>query len=429
MAPTPPGDAVMPSDAAQPGEEAVMAADQFGGDGTPLEGSNEAPQQLGTYLGLNDDLLLRFVPSDAAWVRLAPRSALAPGDRLLVLPTFRTLAVLGSDINAIIGGGTEMIVTAPGGGDVGLELPYGRVILNAGLNGNRVAITFGDQTRVVTLGPSSSLAIEVQRTLVPGTDPARDPAPMAVNWYLTSGEAEWNDGASDQSAQGPATWATVDGVDHAPQGIDKLPSWIDKEPMSNLDAGARDAIAERLQGGQAVNVSLLELTSPTGVGRRTEVRALAGRSAAYVGEFEPLVKALADPAERTRRKEQVETLRAAIARNPESIAQIHAAFELHLGESKADDLTELVLGYSEADVGTTRDEVKQGVLSKLIAWLNEDDLAYRVLASHNINEITGTNYLGGYRPEHSQRQREREMRYYWDRLEKGELMPKAPVGP
>jgi hypothetical protein len=287
-----------------------------------------------------------------------------------------------------------------------------------------VALTLGDQTRVIALGPSSSLAVEVTRTFVPGSNPVETPAPVAVSWYLTTGKAEWNDGSTDHSAEGPATWTTVDGVDQAPLAIDELPNWIDKEPITNIEAGARDAVAERLVAGDVVNTSLLELTSPTGLGRRTEVRSLAARSGAYVGEFEALVKALADPAERARRKEQVETLRAAIARNPESVEQIHAAFELQRGDAAADDLTEMLLGYSAADVGTTRDEVKQGVLVRLINWLNDDDLAYRVLASHNINDITGTTYLGGYRPEHSASQRQREMRYYWDRLEKGELTPR-----
>jgi hypothetical protein len=47
-----------------------------------------------------------------------------------------------------------------------------------------------------------------------------------------------------------------------------------------------------------------------------------------------------------------------------------------------------------------------------------------VLASYNIDEITGTKNLGGYRPEHAAAQRDREIKYYWDRLERGELMPK-----
>jgi hypothetical protein len=61
---------------------------------------------------------------------------------------------------------------------------------------------------------------------------------------------------------------------------------------------------------------------------------------------------------------------------------------------------------------------------RLVRWLENEDLTYRVLASHNINEITGTYYLGGYRPQHTAAQRQREIKYYADRFDRGELMPK-----
>jgi hypothetical protein len=425
-APAAPSDAGPGATAPEGPTAADAAADFAGGSASRADTTAAPPRQAGVYLGLNNDLLLRYSPALGQWVRLAPRSALAGGDRLLVLPNFVTLAGIGADVNAILGGGSEVIVAAPAAGtaDSGLEIVYGRVVLNSGLNGNRIAVTVGDQTRVFKLAPSSTLAVEVARSFVRGSDPATEPAPMTVTWYLRSGKAEWNDGSSDLTAEGAATWATLDGVDQPPQALKDLPAWIDGDPISNVEAGARDAIAASLPPGEPVNLALLELTSPAGLGRRTEVRSLAARSGAYVGEFEPLVKALSDPAERARRKEQVETLRAAIARSPDAVEKIHDAIELQLGQQSADDLTEMLLGYSAADVGTTKDEVKQGVLVRLIDWLNNEQLAYRVLASYNLNEITGTSYLGGYRPEHAQRQREREMRFYWDRLEKGELMPR-----
>ncbi len=94
------------------------------------------------------------------------------------------------------------------------------------------------------------------------------------------------------------------------------------------------------------------------------------------------------------------------------------------GEDEADELMEMLLGFNSQSVGATQAEVKNGALVRLLRWLRDDDLTYRVLAAHNVNEITGTTGLGGYRPEHTADQRRREMKYYWDRWEKGELMPK-----
>jgi hypothetical protein len=406
---------------------ATAPADAPPTDAAADQTSAAQPKQLGAYLGLNNDLLLRFEPSVNAWVRLPPRSTFAAGDRLLVLPAFRTLAVLGADVNAFLGGGTELTVGGSvGAEDVRVELLYGRVILNSGVNGNQIALYAGDQIRQIKLGPSSSLAVEARRIFVPGSNPDQDVPPLEINWYLTSGSADWGDStdaAAAHSAEGPAFWTTIDGVDVAPQAIDELPEWIDKEPISNIEADARDAIAEKLKAGQPVNVALLELTGTTGLGRRIEVRALAARSGAYVGEFEPVVKALADPNERAKRKEQVETLRNAIARNPEAAKQIYDAFALQRGEEAAADLMEMLIGFNPAMLGTTREEVQNGSMVRLIQWLNDEDLTYRVLASHNLNEITATSYLGGYRPEHAAQARTREIRYYTDRFGKGELMP------
>ncbi len=393
--------------------------------------ADDAPRQLATYLGVTNDMLLEFDESIGAWVRMRPRSTFTGGARLMAPPAFRTLMVVGADINAFIGGGTE-VTLLPGdefGAEVALAIPYGHVIINAGTSGNRIALVMGDATRVVDLAKSSSLAIDVRRTFIPGSDPEQQPSPIEIAWYLTSGSASWTgppgEDVADEStiAQAPATWVTVGGQATAPQAVDAIPEWVNKEPMTSTEASARDDIAETFVAGQPIGIPLLELASGTGLGRRTEVRALAARTAAYVGEFEPLVKALADPRERAKRKQQVAALRAAVARDPAAVLQIRDAFVLQRGQRAADDLIEMLLGYNPEMVGTTRDDVQDGALLRLIGWLNNDDLTYRVLAAHNVNEITGTIGLGGYRPEHAADARGRELRFYRDRLESGELMP------
>ncbi len=433
---SPPVDPVAtPPVAADPG--AIAAADPAAaaapegaeGEAADAEVADDQPRQLGAYLG-NEDLLLRFDPATSAWLRLPPRSALAAGDRLLVLPAFRTHVVLGQDVNAFIGGGTEITLTtaaeaaSDAAADFGLAIPFGRVILNSGASGNRIALVLGDETRVIALGPSSSIAINVERRFVPGRDPQQEPYPLEVSYFLTTGSAEWGDGGEGQSAEGEASWTTIDGADSAPQSIAELPPWINSESLTGLDESARDVVEEALAAGQPATIPLLELTDPARRGKRIEVRGLAGKSAAYIGEFEPLVNSLSDMNERPRWKERVETLRAAVARDPESLERIFDALSVQLGEKAAGDLTEMLLGFDSEDVGTTKEEVQDGALVRLINWLDDEDLSYRVLASYNINEITGTTSLGGYRPEHVASKRKGEIRFYWDRLEKGDLTPR-----
>ena len=375
---------------------------------------------IGAYLG-NNDLLLRFDPKGNVWTRIAPRTSITAGETFMSLPTFRTHVVL-ADANVYLSGGAEVEVLPPGAGagtdsaEFGLRVPYGQVVLNSGLNGNRIELSLADEKRLVQLGASSSLAIEVRRVFVPGPATNRPPAPVEASWYLTSGSIEWN----DEKVEAPATWTTVNGVDSAPMGIDDLPAWVDREQITGSERSARDAVAEALVAGEPVNIKLLELSDKTARGRRTEDRALAARSGAYVGLYDALVSALSDTNQRASWRAQIDELRQAIARDPSAAEGIKEAFALERGQDAADDLMEMVYGFDAEAVGQTPEEVKNGALVRIIRWMDDDDLTYRVLASYN---------FGNYRPEQNESQRDRALRHHWERLEKGELGLNEPKKP
>ena len=444
-APTPPlanGETTLTPGEAAPAAAAtdpVLVADASSamkpeGDSVPAVGSDPFPPEasaseakpadvkpIGAYLG-NNDVLLRFDPQANVWARVAPRTPITAGETLMSLPTFRTHVVL-ADANVYLSGGAEVEVRAPGAGagtdaaEFGLRIPYGQVILNSGLNGNKIDLSLADQDRLAQLGPSSSLAVEVRRIFVPGPATNRQPAPVEASWYLTSGSIEWN----GEKVEAPATWTTVDGVDSAPAGIANLPNWVDRELISSTERSARDAVAEAIVAGEPVNIKLLELSDKNARGRRTEDRALAARSGAYVGLYDALVASLNDVTQRGTWRAQIDELRQAIARDPSAAEGIKEAFALERGQEAADDLMEMVFGFDAAAVGTTPDEVKNGALVRIIRWMDDDDLTYRVLASYNWDEITGTRLFGNYRPEQNDAQRKRALRHHWERLEKGEL--------
>jgi hypothetical protein len=416
---------VTPAPPTPPGTETPVAE-----AGASESAGAAKPKPVGAYLG-NGDLLLQFDPSAAVWKRLPPRTAIVGGEQLLALPAFRTHVVL-ADVNAYLNDGAEIDVIPPAKlagepkPEFGLRVPYGQVILNSGLNGNRVELSLVDEDRVVQLGPSSSLAIDVDRVFEPGGTATRGPAPAVVTWFLSSGTVSWGDG---KTAEGPATWTTVRGQDTAPAAIDKLPEWVDRETITENERRARDRLAEAIVPGQPADTPLLEMSDPSGRGRRTEDRTLAAYAGAYVGRYDALVRMLADVTQRPYWNAQIEALRQAIARDPSAVEGIRRAFALERGEQAANDLMEMLLGFDSAAVGTTRDTVKAGALLRLLRWMDDDDLTKRVLASYNVNEITGTKDLGGYRPEHTAQQRKRELRFYWNRLESGELMPKQSQPP
>lgn len=390
----------------------------------------EGPIQLGNYLGGSGDVLLRHDQANNKWIRLPPRTAISSGDRLLVLPKFRTHVSL-ADANLYLSGGTQLVPSEPeAGGDdapLALKIVYGRLLLNAGLNGSRQVLQIGDQSRETQLGGSASLAVEVRRVFVPGSNLEEETAPIEASWYLTSGTIQWpGPGGAEQTISAPAMWRTVDGVDELSQPIDKLPAWIDRVEITDLERRARTNLAEELTPGEAVGLTLLELNDPRGRGRQREVRTLAAESSLYVGEFEPFVKSLSDTDQSRYWESHIDNLRAALALSPAVASRVREAFVNLRGQQAADDLMEMVQGYNPQEVGQTREERQRGALVKLLGWLDSDSLDYRVLAIYNLNQITGTSYLAGYRPDADSTQRRRALRKLWDRFESNELLPAAP---
>ena len=309
--------------------------------------------------------------------------------------------------------------------DAALQLNYGQLLLSAGLDGNRVLLNIGEVTRDLRLDASADLAVEVRRKFVPGAA-LSEVGPLEVAWYLTTGSMTLISEEGEQSIDAPAAWRTEEDVDSQPGPFEELPTWVEPPRLSPIERGAMRAVGDALDVGKPVAIRLLELSDKRGLGRRFEVRSLAAKSGAYVGVFEPFVRALNDPDLKAVWGQQIETMRDALARNPLSADQLSADLDALRGEVAAADLLEMLLGYDQAAVGTTLAEQKEGILPTLIRRLDSDYLDYRVLAAHNLNQITGKSY--NYRPQHSARQRQRALRIFWDRLDKGELMPRE-AGP
>ena len=89
------------------------------------------------------------------------------------------------------------------------------------------------------------------------------------------------------------------------------------------------------------------------------------------------------------------------------------------GGDAATDLFEMFCGYRVEEIGRTPEEIKTGVLEKLIGWLENDNLDYRVLASHNLNQITGKNLLPN--PAANPSDRTQGVRRWRQRLRQGDL--------
>lgn len=393
-----------------------------------------ASRNLGTYMG-GKTVLLRFDDKAGAWFRVEPRAAITPGERLLALPEFRPKIVLATGVNLDVAGGTEVIVgTANANADPAakdsvvpidttptLELVYGRIVLiNPTNNEQQVHLKLGPYTGTAKIAPNKTVAAEVDRKFVPGQDPRQAPAPVDVRLFAPEGGVAWSDASGDKSIEKPSRWAltTAGAADLAEDTAP--PEWIDHEPIGQVSEQKYGApeIESTLLTNAPAETQLLELFQSS---KRKEVKSLVARSSIHVGLFQPFVDALRDSEQKANWKSHIEALRAAMALSPESANKVWNALVDQRGKPAATDLYEMLCSYSPEQIGQTPEQIKTGPIAKLINWLEDDSLDYRVLASRDLAEITGKQFMQN--PAAKLPERTQNVKRWRARLEAGELKP------
>ena len=400
-----------------------------------------ASRNLGTYMG-GKTVLLRFDDKAGTWFRVEPRAAITPGERLLALPEFRPKVVLATGVNLDVAGGTEVIVgTASASADPAakdsavpidttptLEVVYGRIVLiNPTNNEQQVHLKLGPFTGTAKIAPNKTVAAEVDRKFVPGQDPRQAPAPVDVRLFAPEGGIAWNDASGEKSIDKPSRWAltTAGAADLAEDTAP--PEWIDHEPIVQLSEQRYGApeIETALLSNAPAETQLLELFQSS---KRKEVKSLVARSSIHVGLFQPFIDALRDSEQKANWKSQIDALRAAMALSPESANKVWQALVDQRGKPAATDLYEMLCSYNPEQIGQTPEQIKTGAIAKLINWLEDDSLDYRVLASRDLAEITGKQFMQN--PAAKLPERTQNVKRWRARLEAGELKPSAaPAAP
>jgi hypothetical protein len=413
---TPPPTATTP--AAVPGEPSASDIKVPPDDATP-----PVPLDIGTYMG-SKTVLLRYDDKAGAWFRIEPRAAVMPGERLLSLPEFRPKVALASGIHLDISGGTAVIMGAAAEGsaaDPAIEVVYGRIVLvNPTNNDQQVRLKLGPNAGVAKIARNKTLAAEVERKFVPGQDPRQTPAPVETRLFAPDGGVVWNDAAGEKAIEKPSRW-TLTAAGAADIADDAAPpEWIDHEPIVQLSEQRYGApvIESTLVSNVPAVTQLLELFQGSS---RKEVKSLVARSSIHVGLFQPFIDALRDSEQKANWKTHIDTLRTAMALSPESANKVWQALADQRGKPAAGDLYEMLCSYSPEQVGQTPEQIKSGPLVKLINWLEDDSLDYRVLAVRDLAEITGKQFMQN--PAAKLQERTQNVRRWRDRLEAGELKP------
>jgi len=200
---------------------------------------------------------------------------------------------------------------------------------------------------------------------------------LIIELYVASGKLTWKgipDGKPEDVAAPTRVSLGAVGVKGA-----ELPEWISEERLSSSDKIGAEFMAEYLADDRPTMLGLKELAEH----RRAEVRTLAVRSLAMLGEFDPLIDALNqnDPALKTTWETLVLDLRAAIARGPATASAVRQALQEQRGEMAA-PLYRMLWGYTNADL-------KAGADVQLVEFLDHNDHDARSLAFWNLKNITG----------------------------------------
>jgi hypothetical protein len=379
----------------------------------PSEGAPGPAEQVGQYISPRE-VLLKADGDVFNWVRLAEQTVLVAGDRCLSLPTYRPVIMLGEDLHLQLVDATHLLFVPNDPREAekapGILVDHGKLVITTeGKTKTGLRLQIGDRKGIIRFtDDATTMAIDVGRGTLPNADPETHPASLTAKLYVTRGRVLWQDTSSREvvSFDGPSEIA----LDRAPATaapLKAIPSWIDVATISLLDQRASTTVERELQTNRPVLLTFRELAEH----RQKEVRSLAQRCLATIGDFQLMVAALDDPDQKAVWSDYVEQLRAAVQRSPLAAAQVRGAIErVYGGPAKAAagaSLYELLWKY-QPDALTPDDA------ARLIDYLEHNVLAVRVLAYWNLKNITGLGLY--YRPEDTAARREPAIAKWRERL-------------
>jgi len=282
--------------------------------------------------------------------------------------------------------------------------------------GTRLRITIGERTGVITfVDPEAVVAADVRRFHALGANPETEPVAYTTELFVTTGHVFWDE-SSHKSLElaAPARLKIEDQLPPEPGSAREFPKWITSEPISMLDRRASATIVQSLQSTpveRPARLGLMELAEH----RQKEVRWLAIRCLGYVGYFDPMVTVLDNAEFKQDWTDHIDQLREAVGRDPQTASAVRQSLEKRYPQG-ASELYRMLWGYMDNDLESGED-------SRLVKFLEDENLALRVLSFWNLKEITGKGLY--YQPEHTTAKRQQPYQRWKKSLEAHEIRIKS----
>ncbi|HVX12642.1 MAG TPA: hypothetical protein VHC22_15790 [Pirellulales bacterium] len=360
------------------------------------------------------DVLLRSI--DDQWQRVPGRGTVHSGARLIALPTYRPSIAMSNGVTLqLLGGAIVSLGATDDDGVAEIRLLSGRILLlTVAKPDTTIRLQAGDYQGTIEFGKQeAALAVEVRHLLPEGADPEQEPAPTSVDLYLASGDVTWTDqkGRSDRLS---GRLHRSLGRKGANQPGEDLPVWMEASELNPTERRASVEVESFLRPDKGVGSALTELATH----RKIENSLLAVQSLALIDEFEPIVPLLNDSKYRINWTPQIDCLRAALARSPQTAELVRQAFESSRTRELGGQLYRMLWGYNSQ-------QLEEGAAAQLVEWLDAPDerLDFRVLSYWNLHHITGLGLY--YQPADPEKQRRKSIQSWRQKLESGLIVPKS----
>lgn len=381
-----PADAAVVAKATAPATVTPPATTVPGKDPTPV--LNAAPVQYTS----NDGVVLRLDEMQRHWFLVPRRSAVATGERLVVLEPFEAVFDIdrGAMVATVLGDSVIRILPPDRSTTSGLEIRRGRVLLRSSRKDNAKLSAFSimvgsDVWRLEFLSADTSCTIEITPR-----DPVQFEKPLGSNWYtgalrVMSGKVKWaagEDQAQEIGAGSALEIAPLIGATAPPSPVASgfAPEWTDSQKRKQAPMRRFATLFERqFEADQPVEMTLLALIKDT----NAKVVELAVHGLAMTDSYAAMTQALAECSFEEGRFAARDGLRAWLGQPVDHGALLKEVLEQHYPPAEASAVYILLWGFRPEDA------TNRATSLELVTWLRNSHVEVRELAYFWIMHLTG----------------------------------------